>query len=208
MASIYPQQTGLLLIDIQQGFSHPTHWGRLRSTPNFETNIEKLLHAFRQANSPIFHVCHHSPFEASPLHPSKPTAEFMPYAAPRISEPIFIKSTNSPFIETNLKQAIQESGVRRLVIVGLMTAHCVSTTVRMAANLDVVEHGYGIPDVEQTLKGRIVVAKDATATFDINLGGKTYDAETVHDIHLGTLKDEFCDLEYTDEVVRRLAVVD
>jgi hypothetical protein len=40
------------------------------------------------------------------------------------------------------------------------------------------------------------------------LGGKTYDAETVHDIHLGTLKDEFCDLEYTDEVVRRLAVVD
>jgi nicotinamidase-related amidase len=109
----------------------------------------------------------------------------MPYSAPPDLEPIFVKSTNSPLIEPNLKQAIQESGVRRIMIVGLMAAHCVTTTVRMAANLYVVEHIYGIPKVAESAKERIIVISDATATFDVDIDGKTYDAETVQSVMLG-----------------------
>ncbi|CZT23850.1 related to amidases related to nicotinamidase [Ramularia collo-cygni] len=201
MPHYLPAETGLLLIDIQKGFNHPTHWGSSRSTPQFEANIASLLSAFRNAGAHIFHVCHHSTFEASPLHPSKESAEFMPYAAPLLAEKVFPKTTNSPFIETALEQAIKSQGIKRLVVCGLMTAHCVATTVRMASNLNVVKHSYGILNLDEQTRGAMALVSDGTATFDVDFEGKSYDAETVHAVHLATMKNEFCDVETTEEVL-------
>ena len=49
------------------------------------------------------------------------------------------KGVNSAFIGTQLEEILKESEVRTLVIAGLTTDHCVSTTTRMAANLGVCE---------------------------------------------------------------------
>ncbi|KAK2600116.1 hypothetical protein QQS21_005131 [Conoideocrella luteorostrata] len=207
MSSSNPTRTALLLIDIQQGFRDPAHWGTERSTPKFEENIAKLLEAFRAAeNTEILHVCHHSPFDASPLHPSKPGVNFMEYAAPLPSERVFSKTTNSPFIETDLEAVIKGLDVDRLVVVGLMTAHCVATTLRMAANLRVVDHSYGCPirNEGSGLSAEIILLEDATATFNVGHNGKNYDAETVHAVHLATMKDEFCDVGTTDQVIQSL----
>ncbi|KAK9425247.1 putative isochorismatase family protein [Seiridium unicorne] len=200
-----PLRTALLLVDIQQGFDDPTHWGTSRSTPQFETNIARLLAAFRAAGAPVLHVCHHSVFPASPLHPSKPGAQFMPYASPVPGEPVFPKSTNSPFIETNLETVIKNLKIDRLVIGGLMTAHCVSTTLRMASNLRVVDHNYGCVIRERGPSGEIILVQDATATFNVNYKGKEYDAETVHAIHLASMDDEFCEVGTTDGIIESLA---
>ncbi|GIZ45797.1 hypothetical protein CKM354_000894900 [Cercospora kikuchii] len=199
-----PAETGLLLIDIQKGFDDPTHWGSSRSTPQFEANIAALLAAFRKAGAPIFHVCHHSVFEASPLHPSKESSDFMPYAAPLPTEKVFPKTTNSPFVETTLQAAIQDQRIKRLVICGLMTAHCVATTVRMASNLNVVKHSYGIPNLDESTRGALVLVSDGTATFDVEFERNSYDAETVHAVHLATMKNEFCDVERTEDVIALL----
>lgn len=197
-------ETALLLVDIQKGFSHPSHWGQGRSTPTFEETIASLLRGFRAAKAHVLHVCHHSLFESSPLHPSKDSAGFMPYAAPAAGEPVFPKTTNSPFIETRLAEELKQRGIKRLVVCGLMTAHCVSSTVRMAANLDVVEHRYGTPSPKGEWEGRIVLVEDGTATFGVEYGGKMYDGETVHAVHLASMRDEFCTIERADEVLRRL----
>jgi nicotinamidase-related amidase len=204
-----PVNAALLLIDIQLGFDHPTHWGRQRSTPSFEANVAKLLDIFRSTpGAHVVHVYHKSPFSNSPLHPSKPGVDFMPYATPQGSEPVFSKTTNSPFIETDLEALLRSYNLDLLVICGLMTAHCVCTTVRAASNLKIIDHNYGIPsgllEENRSQKGQIVLVSDATATFEVSYGGNLYDAETVQAVHLSTMEDEFCDVHTTDEVIARL----
>ena len=209
MSATSSPRTALLLIDIQQGFNDPAHWGTARSTPNFEENIAKLLKAFRQAkNAEVLHVCHHSRFESSPLHPSKPSVNFMDYAAPLQSERVFKKSTNSPFYETDLEKVVKDLKIDRLVIAGLTTGHCVTTTTRAVAELRLVNHSYGCPikDKDENSSGKIIILEDATAMYGLGHKGKKYDAETVHAIHLATLQDEFCEIGTTDDVIASLDV--
>ncbi|KAF9000779.1 Isochorismatase hydrolase [Hymenopellis radicata] len=67
----------------------------------------------------------------------------MPEAAPAGDEIIFVKNVNSSFIGTGLLVAdsnrleahLRAAEIGTLVILGLTTSHCVSTTTRMAGNL-------------------------------------------------------------------------
>ncbi|KAL0254271.1 hypothetical protein SLS55_009745 [Diplodia seriata] len=181
---------GLLLIDIQQGFDHPTHWGKSRSTPDFERNVALLLEKFRANVEPgnIFHVCHHSSSPTSPLHPVRGNVAYQPYAAPQPDEPTFSKNVNSAFIGTDLEKAIRGRKITDLVVIGLTTDHCVSTTVRMAANLGVASAR------DEQNPGRILLVKDATATYEKTMDGHAYPAELVHSVHLASLDKEFCEV--------------
>ncbi|KAI1268893.1 isochorismatase [Xylariaceae sp. FL1019] len=193
MSSSTSRKTGLLLIDVQKGFEHPTYWGTERSTPDFESNIIKLLAAFRAKQNPIIHICHHSLSPSSPLHPSNPSAAFTDYALPQGDEPVISKSVNSAFIGTDLEDKIKSLGIERLVIVGLTTGHCVSTTTRMAANLKVVGG-----------EENVVLVSDATAMFNREFEGVVYDAEMLHRMELATINEEFCVVRRTGDVLRDL----
>jgi nicotinamidase-related amidase len=203
-----PPSTALLLVDIQKAFDHPRYWGTSRSTPQFEDNITKLIATFRglkakagnEGEKPlIVHVYHRAINPKSPLHPENGDGmEFMAYARPEAGEPVISKEVNSGFIGTNLGEVLREWRIRQLVVCGLTTDHCVSTTVRMAANLGVVN---GVD--EQTGKqeaGRVILVEDAVGTFA--KGG--WDAETVHAVNIASLRDEFAEVMNTEEVVRRL----
>ncbi|KAJ6107764.1 hypothetical protein N7523_009087 [Penicillium sp. IBT 18751x] len=219
--------TALLLIDNQSAFCHSetvSHWGRSRSNPLYEVNIRALITAFRAARSTsklpleIIHVFHSSVTPGSPLHPLHPTQGIRPldFAVPASdgSEPVFWKSVNSSFIGTKLEEHLREKGIRQLIIAGLTTDHCVSTTTRMAANLGVVDRFVGDGPVKihadgthekdvKVDKGRIVLLSDATATFE--KGG--IDAETVHKVSVASLDGEFADVLGTEEVVKALRKV-
>lgn len=187
-------RTALLLVDIQQGFSHPSHWGHTRSNPRFEENITKLLTAFRATSATIIHVAHHSLLPESLLHPTAlngTAVQFYAFAAPSAdnSEPVIVKNVNSAFIGTDLETLLRRKSIDALFIVGLTTDHCISTTTRMAANLGVVNSAGN--------KGRVVLIGDATATFE--RGG--WDAETIHSVHLASLDGEFAEVLSTEAVV-------
>ncbi|KAK1985752.1 isochorismatase hydrolase [Colletotrichum cereale] len=209
--------TALVLIDIQEGFKHPTHWGNSRSTPTFEHNVEGILGSFRGYNSSapegrailIIHVHHHSTSPTSALHPSHylegsstPSVAALPFAAPlgseRLgSEPVFTKNFNSAFVGTELESTLRSAGIRQLVVVGLTTDHCVSTTARMAANLQVLGDDGG-PDGNGEGVHGIVLVRDATATYE--KGG--FDAETVHGVSLASLDGEFAQVVSTDSLMK------
>ncbi|KAG7004388.1 hypothetical protein G7Y79_00025g056740 [Physcia stellaris] len=200
--------TCLLLIDIQTSFLHPTHWGSARSNPSHEANISALLSAFRRSRSsasppPVIHVQHLSPNPSSKLHPSyigspgsgfegQHGVDFLPYARPLEGEAVVTKAGNSGFIGTELEAMIRQRGIRTLVIGGITTDQCVSTTTRMAENLGVCDGGWG--------KGRVILVTDATATF----AKGTFDAETVHAVNVESLRDEFAEIWTTQEVLRAM----
>jgi nicotinamidase-related amidase len=181
--------SALVLIDVQKGFDDP-RMGSDRNNPEAERNIARLLGAWRDAGQPVVHVQHMSRFPESPLRPQQPGNEFKPEAAPQTGEPVFQKQVNSGFIGTGLEQWLRERGVSTVVLAGLTTDHCVSTTARMAANLGFTTY----------------VVEDASATFErTGHDGRRYSADEVHRVALASLHEEFATVLRTEDAIGQLA---
>src|SRR5260221_835010 len=128
-----PQNAVLLIIDVQVGFDEPV-WGN-RNNPYAEQNIAQLLDAWRQSDRPVFHAQHLSLMPNSPLRATHPGSAIKAAVLPQKGELLFQKHVNSAFIGTDLEQQLRAHGYDIVVIVGLTTPHCVSTTTRMAVKL-------------------------------------------------------------------------
>ncbi len=178
-------QTALLIIDVQKGFdTDPDYWGK-RNNPQAEENMARLLAEWRKHNRPVIHVQHMSDNPKSPLRPGQLGNDLKDEVAPLAGEPLFTKTVNSAFIGTTLETHLKENQIKSLVIVGLTTDHCVSTTTRMAGNL-----GFNV-----------TLVSDGTATFERTYAGKYHSAEDMHQLHLASLDGEFCTVMTTQQIL-------
>ncbi len=178
----------LVIIDVQKGFDDPS-WGN-RNNPHAESNIALLLSAWRRKHLPVIHIQHCSVEPDSPLRPDQPGNEFKEESLPIAGEAQFTKTVNSAFIGTKLEQYLRDQSITNLVIVGLTTDHCVSTSTRMAGNL-----GF-----------KVTLVSDATATFDrTGHDGVNYSADDIHQVHLASLNNEFCKVRSTEWVLNEVA---
>ncbi|WP_419701494.1 cysteine hydrolase family protein [Mucilaginibacter sp. NFX135] len=189
MKTLTNTNPALILIDIQQGFDDIPYWGGERNNPDAEANARKLLDHWRANNLPLFHIQHCSTNPNSLLVEGNPGNIHKEIVKPLPGEPVIKKSVNSSFIGTDLQQRLDAAGIDTLVIVGLTTEHCVSTTARMAGNF-----GYNT-----------FVVADATAAFaKTGIKGEHYDAETIHLTALAQINEEFATVLNTDEVINAL----
>jgi nicotinamidase-related amidase len=180
----------LLLIDIQKGFDHIDYWGGQRNNPDAEKRASELLSLWRANGLPIFHIQHCSSILTSLLHATNKGNEFKDVVRPIDNEAVIKKDVNSAFIGTDLKQQLDNLKITTLVIAGLTTDHCVSTTTRMAGNL-----GYNT-----------FLISDATATFNKKgLNGQNYSAELIHETALASLNEEFATIATTKVMKERIA---
>lgn len=174
----------LLIIDVQEGLDEP-RLGR-RNNPEAESNMARLLEEWRARGRPVFHVQHMSTEPDSPLRPELPGNAIKREVAPIGGETVIQKRVNSAFIGTDLRERLEAAGVHLLIIVGLTTDHCVSSTARMAGDL-----GF-----------RATVVADACAAHErFSYDDKHYSAETVHELALANLHQEFAAILSTDQVL-------
>lgn len=176
--------SALIVIDVQQGMDNP-RLGR-RNNPDAEKRIAELLAQWRAAHRPVIHVQHASLEADSELRPDRPGHAIKMEALPMDGEPVFRKNVNSAFIGTGLESYLRERGIRNLVMVGLTTEHCVSTSARMAANL-----GFDV-----------TIVADATAAFEHDgYDGAHYTADEVHGVELAGLNREFARIRESRDVL-------
>lgn len=168
------ENTALIVIDVQMAWDDPA-WGP-RNNPNAEGVIGRLLTHWREKGRPVVIVQHHSLNPHSLLAPDKPGFALRRMVLPQPEEHHIIKHVNSAFIGTDLKDWLDQRSIKTVVVVGLTTVHCCSTTIRMAGNL-----GYEVYAVE-----------DAMATFDARRDGQVIPARVMHDVELAALDGEFC----------------
>ncbi|KAJ7675200.1 isochorismatase [Mycena rosella] len=197
MPTIFSPRTALIVIDVQNGFKLEPFSG-MDVYPNLNTVIENIastIKAFRAASLPVIHV-HHASLQDHPLNPTLCPAGFavLPDAAPVGDEIVFVKNVNSGFIGTGLEAHLRAAQIDTLVILGLTTSHCVSTTTRMAGNL-------GWP---------VFLPRDGTAMFERAAAPgseKQFDAETMHEVALAELHEEFATVVTTEEIISGLKSV-
>lgn len=174
----------LVIIDVQKAFSDPS-WGH-RNNPDAENVMHDLLMEFRTNNLTIIHVRHDSLNPGSLLYHGKKSFAFKDAVLPLEKETVLTKHVNSAFIGTDLESMLRGLPSPQVYFMGLVTDHCVSTTVRMSANL-----GFD----------SFLVA-DACATHDrTGIDGKHIDAQTVHDVNIASLSGEFAKIVSSKDLI-------
>lgn len=179
-------KTALLLIDWQQGLRIEARPTEDRSTPEAAEKGARLATHWRGKGWPVITVQHNSTEENSDLRPGLPGHALEPFAEPQGNEPHFTKTVNSAFLGTDLQLYLMQNGIHDLVVSGLTTDHCVSTTVRMAENL-----GFNV-----------TLVSDACAAFGKTLpDGSILTGDDIHRANLASLQDEFAAIATTDAVL-------
>lgn len=145
----------LLIVDIQE-FYFETGRGPLEGSIEASLVAKNVLDVFRERDLPVIHVMHYS---GGKIHEN-----VEPLAGEKVIEKRFVNA----FRETDLLTHLQENGIKKLVIMGMMTHMCLEAATRAAAD-------YGFT---------CTVIHDACATRDIRFAGETVKAR---DVHLATL---------------------
>jgi nicotinamidase-related amidase len=181
--------TALIVVDVQRAFDEWEAAGKRRNNPHAVARIVDLLGAFRDRRASIVHIRHHGTRPNSSFRPDSIGFAVKDEARELSGEPVIVKKVNSAFIGTDLESRLRAADIKRLVICGATTNHCVETTTRMAGNLGFDAH----------------LVRDATWTFDrVGPDGDAHSAEAIHAMTLSNLNGEFCRIVTAAEAIATL----
>jgi nicotinamidase-related amidase len=163
----------LVLIDLQNEYrSGPL---ALHEADRTIANAAKLLKLARESGAPVIHVAHKGR-EGGMFDRGAERGAIAAPLAPLPGETVIEKEMPNAFAGTDLHDRLQETGRKTLVLGGMMTHMCISSTARAALDL-----GY-----------KIAIDADSCTTRDLPDGkGGTIAATTVHDVALAELADRF-----------------
>jgi nicotinamidase-related amidase len=166
-------EASLVLIDLQNEYlAGPI---ALPGAEAAVANSARLLASARHAGSPIFHVAHRGKVGGL-FDRNAERGAIAASVAPLSSEPVIEKELPNAFAGTDLRDRLSATGRKNIVLAGLMTHMCISSTARAALDL-----GF-----------RVTIDASACATRDLPDGrGGTIEAQIIHHVALVELSDRF-----------------
>ena len=202
---ISTDKTALLIIDMQvldacwgQGMfadaadDGPHAYYKLR-LEIITANIKKLLDAFRAKAMLICHTRMQSmrrdgkdrslQHKILNIHaaPGSKEGQIIEPLKPQPDELVFAKTASCPFNSTNIAYLLNNMGITQLLICGVVTNGCVSTTVRNASDLSY----------------EVIVPEDACAAF----------SQWHHDASIEILRDDYAKIRTTEDIIAELELL-
>lgn len=154
----------VVVIDIQNDY-FPNGKYELVGIEKSAANAAKVIEAARAKGDRVIHVQHIFPSQDAPFFtPDSEGIEINQAVAPREGEAVVVKNFPNPFLKTNLKEILDANGIEEVVVVGAMSHMCIDATTRASS-----DYGY-----------KTTVVQDACATRDLEFGGVTVPAASVH----------------------------
>ncbi len=107
--------------------------------------------------------------------PGSPEGQIIEPLKPLPDELVFVKTASCPFNSTNIAYVLNNMGTTGLIICGVVTNGCVSTTVRNASDLSY----------------EVIVPEDACAAF----------SQWHHDASIEILRDDYANIRTTADII-------
>lgn len=184
--SIDTATTALLCIDFQLEYFA----GKLPAPhgPQASTNASMLVDWADARSMPVAHIGYEDRSPGAVLFvPGSGMTDFHPAVLPKPHHKVFMKGLPSSFAETGLGEWLRERGIQTVIVTGLQTHSCISSSVRDASH-----QGF-----------KIIIASDACASRNL----PAYDGSGVvphiamHRTTLTALADRYADVFTTDEIM-------
>ena len=179
-----PGSIPLIVLDVQDAIDQPVWDGK--SNPDYISVIERLLKHWRENEWPVLHVKHDEPTPTSTYHTHGPWNEIKKEVAPIPGEPVIIKEQNCAFINTDLDDYLKRLGVTHFALAGVVIHNSMDATIRAGKAL-----GY-----------TIILPSDATTAVPVTgSDGRVWSAQTVNDLTLAILDNEYADVVTSSELI-------
>ena len=179
------KQTAVIVIDMQNEYFAG---GKMPIPDGMQAlNNSKRIVEFAHKNSmPVFFVRHLGAADGPLFAAGSRFAEFHQDLQPGKNDRVIDKATPSAFVGTDLQKQLDGLGIKQLIVTGLMTHMCVSSTAR-----DAVPLGYSV-----------IIPEDATATRDLaTWNDNVVDHNVLHQAALAGVADVFAAIKTTDAVL-------
>lgn len=176
----------IIVIDLQNEYL-PTGKLPLTGIEPAAANAAKVIASAREKAVPVFHIQHIFANNELPVFvPDSDGIKIQPAVQPAGNEPVIVKNYINSFLNTNLRQLLEEQGITSLVVVGAMSHMCVDAAVRAASDF-----GYDV-----------TVLHDACATLDLEFNGVRVPAEQVHAAMMAALAFAYATVKSTEEYLQ------
>lgn len=177
----------IVVVDLQNDYWPSGKWP-LVGIEEAAANASKVIEKARSKGDMVIHVRHEFLTPDAPFFvPGTDGVEISPVVRPVGAEAVILKNYPNSFRETELKQMLDERGVKEVVVVGAMSHMCIAATARAAADF-----GYNT-----------VVVQDACATRDLEFNEVTVPAAQVHAANMSALAFAYGEVVGTNEFLSR-----
>ncbi|WP_235042128.1 cysteine hydrolase family protein [Vreelandella profundi] len=154
----------IIVVDIQNEY-FPGGKLVLEGIEQAATNAAKVIEHARSAKDLVVYFRHESADANAPLFtPDTQAVTVHSIVAPLESEKVLMKHFPNSFLNTGLKELLDQQGIEEVVVIGAMSHMCIDATSRAASDF-----GY-----------KTTIIHDACATMDLEFADVKVPAHQVH----------------------------